>query len=133
MAQRNEDELKWSKPRSPIATIEVDSESLPNPAFGYGDIVTNACSTYAKKNPSKTATIYVYDGVSVNFHRHTWSFFIGVVGDKNLLEALLKEFQKIKGVEVKHSDYIEAKLSYRRFHIQDGLCWHQEDPGIWVS
>ena len=93
MLKRPESELQFVRSRDPLPTVEVDLDCIPEELHGYGELVTKAMSAIAAKYPKMRATIYVYQGQSINFHHQTWSAFFGVAGDKKLLDVLLKAFQ----------------------------------------
>jgi hypothetical protein len=80
----NENELQISSSRDPLPTVEIDIDSIPENYHGYGDLVVNALAAAASELPKLRATIYVYQGMSINFHQQTQSAFFGVAGNKNL-------------------------------------------------
>ena len=71
MLKRPESELQIARSRDPLPTVEVDLDCIPEELHGYGELVTKAMSTIAAKYPKLKATIYVYQGPSINFRRQT--------------------------------------------------------------
>ncbi len=116
-----------------LRTVEIDINSIPEGSHGYSDLVTRALSSVAEKYIKLRATIYVYQGMSVNFHQQTWSAFFGVAGDKKLLDVLLNAFQSAKVGNVKLSDYINSSTATRDFHVQDGHVWRPIESGTWYT
>ncbi|WP_213298038.1 ankyrin repeat domain-containing protein [Paraburkholderia sacchari] len=85
----------------------------------------------AAASPELRATIYVYQGQSVNFRVPSWSAFIGVDGPASLLNPIHQEFQNIPGVKVRLSDYIRPSQGLPEFHIEDGKMWRPVDAETW--
>ena len=133
MLKRPESELQIVRSRDPLPTVEVDLDCIPKELHGYGELVTKAMSAIAAKYPKMRATIYVYQGQSVNFHQQTWSVFFGVAGDQRLLGVLLSAFQGAKVGNVRFSDYIDSSTATKDFHIQDGLVWQPFESGTWYT
>ncbi|HZJ97730.1 MAG TPA: hypothetical protein VFD12_07855 [Oligella sp.] len=133
MIERPENELKIVTPRDPLPTVEIDIDSIPEGLHGYSDLVTRALSAVAEESINLRATIYVYQGMSVNFHQQTWSVFFGVAGDKELLNVLLKAFQSAKVGNVRLSDYIDPSMATRDFHVHDGHVWRPLEAGTWYT
>jgi hypothetical protein len=134
MLERPESELQFVMPRDPLPTVEIDIDSIPEGLHGYSDLVTRSLSSVADKSIKLRATIYVYQGMSVNFHQQkTWSAFFGVAGGKKLLDVLLKAFQSAKVGNVRLSDYINSSTATRDFHIQDGHVWRPIEAGTWYT
>lgn len=133
MQKRSESELKFVKSRNPLPTVEVDVNDIPDKLHGYTDLVANSIKIFAAENPDKRATFYVYQGNSVNFHQHTWSAFIGVAGDEDLLDLMLDDFKAAGITNARFSDYIDLSTASREFHIQDGNVWRPLENGIWYS
>jgi hypothetical protein len=79
------------------------------------------------------ATIYVYQGPSINFHQQTWSAFFGVAGDEKLLDVLLNAFRGAKVANARFSDFIDPSTATREFHIQDGHVWRPFESGTWYA
>jgi len=133
MLERPESDLQIVTPRDPLPTVEIDIDSIPESLHGYSDLVTRALSSVAEKSIKLRATIYVYQGMSVNFHQQTWSAFFGVAGDKKLLDALLNTFQSAKVANVRLSDYINPSTATRDFHVQDGHVWRPLEADTWYT
>lgn len=131
MLKRPENELKFVISRDLLPTVEVDVNDIPDEFHGYGDLVANSIKLFAAENPNKTATFYVYQGHSVNFLQQTWSAFIGVAGDEDLLDLVLDDLKAVGITNARFSDYIDLRSASRDFHIQDGYVWRPLEDGIW--
>jgi hypothetical protein len=129
----NENELQISSSRDPLPTVEIDIDSIPENYHGYGDLVVNALAAAASELPKLRATIYVYQGMSINFHQQTQSAFFGVAGNKNLLNVLLSAFKSARVLNVRFSDSIDPSTATKDFHVQDGHVWRPLEPGIWYT
>lgn len=123
-------DLKINYSRNPIPTVEIDLNSIPDNIRGYSDLVAEGLASFAAKSPKMTATLYVYQGPSINFGRDTFSAFIGIAGANKLLEPLLKLFIRYK-INARFSDYIDPLTGIAEFHIQDGYIWRPSDPATW--
>lgn len=135
MTERLVNTLNFIDSNSLLPTVEVDLDSIPEENFGYEDIVINSLKLFANKNSNLKASIYVYQGESINFHENTFSAFFGVDGKQNIkiLENILTGFKKIEGVKARFSDYILGSNGFLEFHIEDGTVWHPLDAEIWYS
>lgn len=133
MLKRPENELQIVRSRDPLPTVEVDLDSIPKELHGYGELVAKAMSNIAARSPKMRATIYVYQGNSINFRQQTWSAFFGVAGDKKFLDVLLNAFQASKVANVRFSDYIDPSTATTDFHVQDGYVWRPFESGIWYA
>lgn len=135
MTEKLEKDLKIINSENRLPTLEIDLDSIPHEYFGYGDIVGNGLRIFANKNPKINASIYVYQGMSINFHENTFSAFFGVDSkqDIKILEYLLIEFKKIRGVTARLSDYITSSDGFLEFHIEGGIAWRPLDAEIWYS
>lgn len=133
MLKRPEIELQIVRPRDPIPTVEIDIDSIPSGLHGYSELVTRALTSAADNSIELRATIYVYQGMSINFHQQTWSAFFGVAGDENLLDVMLNEFQAAKVGKVRFSDHIEPSSAIKEFHVQDGHVWRPLESGTWYT
>lgn len=133
MIIRSESELNFVKNRTPIPSVEIDLDSIPDGISGYGNLIFDGLSAFAKKNSKLIATIYVQEGSSVNFGTQTWSAFFGISGSERLLHPLLAAFQRVKGMKARFSDYIKPPYESRQFHIQDGLVWQGYEEGSWFA
>jgi hypothetical protein len=127
--------LNFVRSKAPLPTVEVDLDSIPAEQLGYSDLVARALHAFAKTFPSCTATLYVYQGPSSNFHEPTFSAFFGVAGcDKEaLLETILRAFRDIAGVKAKMSDYIDSTTAFTEFHVENGTVWRPLDAATWFS
>lgn len=131
--ERQESELKFVvNPKNPLPTVEVDSDSIPTDLNGY-DLASKALSLFASTFPEDLATIYVYEGMSRNFHKPTWSYFFGVTGDIRLLDVLIHDFKKAGVTNVRASDYIDQSVATCSIHVQDGHVWRRLDAVTWYA
>lgn len=135
MIEKSINDLEFIDSTSPLPTIEIDIDSIPEEYFGYGDIVGNSLKIFAEKNKKIDASIYVYQGMSVNFHDNTFSAFFGVDSKKNIeiIDHLLIEFKKIKEIKARLSDYIMASDSLLEFHVENGTVWRPADAETWYA
>ncbi len=133
MLKRPVSELQFVKSRDPLPTVEVDLDSIPEDLHGYGELITKAVTSIAVISQHMRATIYVYQGPSINFHKQTWSAFFGVAGEKKLLDVLLNAFKSVKVVNVRFSDYIDPSTATKDFHVQDGYVWRPFESGTWYA
>jgi hypothetical protein len=134
MLEKLESELLFNKSKEPLASIELDVDSLPENSLGYGSLVAKALKNAMRKSPMLRATVYVYESASVNFQKKTWSAFFGVVHvNEKILDELLNVFQSMKFVNAKFSDYIDPARSIRQFHTQEGHIWRPLEAGVWYA
>lgn len=131
--RKSNTELNFKTSREPLASVEVDLDSIADELCGYGDIVADGLAAWAASNPDATATVYVFDSVSVNFHERTNSAFFGVVGRQAVLDAILAALKGVRGVRARHSDCILARNGIATFHVEGGLVWQAEDNITWVT
>ena len=131
METRSASGLAFVHTKSPISTIELDIDSLPEPHQGWGEIVSRSLAQFALSHPTAKATIYTYFTQSVNFNTPTNSEFFGVAGSdkKPILKAIYEEFSAIPGVRVRYSDEIRAE--HQKYHIEGGMAWEPEDAVTW--
>lgn len=108
-------DLKFVRSKSPLPTVEVDLDSIPEEQYGYDTIVSSALSEFAANHPKATATLHVFHGPSVNFHTQTWSAFFGVAGNKKLLDVLHRAFESAHISKVRFSDYIDPSTAVVEF------------------
>lgn len=133
MIERQETELHLLRSREPIPTVEVDMDSLPESLFGYGDTVVASLRGIAHDSEELRATIYVYQGESVNFGTYSWSAFVGIDGPIALLEPILRGFEAIPGVRARLGDSIRPSQGLCEFHIEDGRVWRPSDAITWYA
>jgi len=126
-------DLHFVKATEPLATVEIDIDSIPSTYTGYGAIIERAMKSFAARNPTLKASIYASNLGSVNFGEQTQSGFLGVAGKKVILDVLLKAFQNISEVRVRFSDYIVFKPYERQWHIENGLVWTAVDYTTWYG
>lgn len=135
MIEKSATELSLFRSKDPLPTVEVDLGSISEELLGYDDLVAQAIQPFANSLPDLRATIYVYQGSSVNFHEKTFSAFFCIAGQKKqeLLDLLLHSFRRIPGVKVKNSEYIDASTGLAEFHIESGVVWCPLDAATWYS
>lgn len=133
MSTRPTAELEFVKSNEPLATVEVDIDSIPHEFYGYSDIVARCLQGFAANALKAKATVYVLQTDSVNFHEQTRSAFFALAGKGEALKFVYSAFEAIKGVRVRYSDYISPRHGAAQFHVQDGLVWQPEDSLSWYS
>jgi len=135
MIEKSVTDLNLVRPNDRLCTVEVDLNSIPEELFGYGDLVAQTIQPFAASSPELRATIYVYQGPSVNFQENTFSAFLGVAGQnkKELLTLLLHSFRRVSGVKARNSDYIDASMGLSEFHMENGVVWRPSDATTWYS
>lgn len=116
-----------------MATVEVDVDSIPSHCFGYGHLVEQAMAQLASRSPALRATVYVYEGPSINFGANSNSAFFGVAGDKRVLEALHAVFSVGREVKVRYSDSILASQAICQYHMEDARVWRPLEEGAWFA
>jgi len=116
-----------------MSTVEIDVDSLPEGSFGYSQLTESALAPLAAANPDLRATVYVYEGPSVNFGNYGHSAFFGVAGDRRVLGALYSAFRATAGLNVRHSDQIRQSQALRQYHLEDGKFWRPEEEGVWYA
>jgi hypothetical protein len=116
-----------------MVTVEIDVDSIPSDHFGYGQFVEQALADVAERWPTLWATVYVYEGSSVNFGDYTHSAFFGVAGDKRVLAALYAVFSAVRGVKVRYSDSIQASQAICQYHLEDERVWRPLEEGTWYA
>lgn len=126
-------ELDFVPAHGPMPTVEVDINSIPEEFLGYVDLLTQALQPAVSRSPAIRASLYVYQGQSINFGRPTFSVFIGVAGQAKLLESVLTAFRKVAGVQARYSDYIDPDQAVCELHIQNGCVWQPIDAFIWQT
>lgn len=133
MIERPEIELKFVKSQQPLASVEVDLDSIPDNLSGYGSLMMNALKPFAERFPDVINTIYVYTGPSVNFHTQTYSVFFCVAGKNEVLNQIFNAFKGVPEVNVRRSDYVDPKKCNKDYHLQDGHVWRKLEPGTWYA
>lgn len=126
-------ELNFLNAREPMSTVEIDVDSLPDGVFGYSQLTESALAPLAAANPDLRATVYVYEGPSVNFGNYGHSAFFGVAGDRRVLGVLYTAFRGVAGLNVRHSDQIRQSQALRQYHLEDGKFWCPEEEGVWCA
>lgn len=129
----DESELKIRRPKDMIPTVEVNVNALPAEADPYGPFIEQVLAKAAARSEKLRASIYVYQGQSVNFFKPTWSAFFGVAGSMKLLEQIERAFEEIGTEDVRMSDYIHMSMGPCEFHIESGKVWRPLEPGRWYS
>ena len=132
---RRSDELKFRRSKRPLATVEVDIESLEEAGKDFPDTLYESLKLFAESDEECRASIYLYETESCNFisrkRELTYSIFIGVAGGgRRVHNVLYKSFSSIKGVNVKFSDSINPNKSILEYHIENGLVWRPYEAGV---
>jgi len=133
LIRKTANELQFVRTSTPMATVEIDVESIPSDHFGYGDPVEQALGDVAERWPTLRASVYVYEGPSTNFGDYSHSAFFGVAGDKRILAALHAVFSDVRGIKVRYSDAILASQAICRYHLEDERVWRPLEEGTWYA
>jgi hypothetical protein len=133
MIKKSETELAFVNSKSPLPTVEVDSQSIEDAGFSIYRTVMQVLTHLAEQDAPLRATLYMYGTVSVNFREPCWSEFLLVAGPEKVLRALGAGFERLPAVKSRFSDYVPSSAALRTFHVQDGLVWEQEDASTWYS
>ncbi|MCO8166742.1 hypothetical protein NJC40_02985 [Pseudomonas sp. 21LCFQ02] len=133
MIKKSVTELAFVNSKSPLPTVEVDSQSIEDAGFSIYSTVMQVLTQLAEQEASLRATLYIYGTVSVNFREPCWSEFLLVAGPEKVLRALGAGFERLPAVKSRFSDYVSSSEALRTFHVQDGLVWEQEDSSTWYS
>lgn len=133
MPRKHVQELRLVRPLAPMATVEIDLDTLPPAARGYAAMVRAALAPLALDEPELCTTVYVYQSTSHNFGDETRSAFFGVAGDRRALAALYAGFRRTPGLRVRHSDHIVESQAARQYHIEDGAIWSPYEGHLWQS
>ena len=138
MITKSDDELKFRRSTRPLATVEVDIESLEEVGKVFPDTLYESLTLVAESDEECRASIYTYLIPSYNFVARkgelTYSGFIGVVGAyMRVLNVLYESFSSIKGVNVKFSDHINPNESILEYHIENGLVWRPLEACTWYA
>ena len=133
MIRKSAKELQFVRTRSPMATVEIDVDSIPSHCFGYGHLVEHAMAQLASCSPALRATVYVHEGPSINFGANSHSAFFGVAGDRRVLEALHAVFSVVREVKVRYSDSILASQAICQYHMEDARVWRPLEEGTWFA
>lgn len=133
MIKKSVTELAFVNSKSPLPTVEVDSQSIEDAGFSIYRTVMQVLTHLAEQDASLRATLYMYGTVSVNFREPCWSEFLLVAGPEKVLRALGAGFERLPAVKSRFSDYVPSSAALRTFHVQDGLVWEQEDASTWYS
>jgi len=126
-------ELQFVHPRAPMATVEIDLDTLPPGTPGYAGLVQDALAPLAAADDALRATVYVFQGNSENFQHQTRSAFFGVAGDRRALAALYASFRREPGLRVRHSDHIVASQAMCQYHLEDGALWRPHAGQEWTA
>lgn len=133
LIRKSANQLKFLNAKEPMSTIEIDLDSLPEGSFGYAQLTETALAPLAAASPDLHATVYVYQGPSVNFGDYGYSAFFGVAGDRRVLGALFSTFGGTAGLKVRHGDQIRQSQALRQYHLEDGNLWLPLEEGVWYA
>lgn len=126
-------ELKLVKKITEMPSVEIDLASIPDGVKGLKKALKQALPAVAAQKKSCRATLYYLKTSSVNFHRPTDSVFVGVAGNKKLLDIIYNLFSQPGADNVRDSDEISPKQAKRFLHLQDGNAWAPDGTGHWRS
>jgi hypothetical protein len=126
-------ELHFVRSREPMSTVEIDLDTLPEESFGYAQLVESALAPLAAADPRISATVYVYQGPSVNFGNYGYSAFFAVAGDRRVLGALYASFSGARGLKTRYSDHIQQSQALCQYHIEEGLLWRPDEGHVWYA
>ncbi|WP_325949156.1 hypothetical protein [Pseudomonas putida] len=73
MIKKSVTELAFVNSKSPLPTVEVDSQSIEDAGFSIYRTVMQVLTQLAEQDASLRATLYMYGTVSVNFREPCWS------------------------------------------------------------
>lgn len=129
-----ESELSFIRADLPLSTVELDVHSIPRSYFGCDGIVEAVLQTFADKDTTMCATVYIVEQNSMTFHEPTWSAFFGITGKYaiDILKELERKFKKLS-IRARISDEIIFSVFHRRFHIQEGYVWLPSDALSWFA
>ena len=127
---RSQDDLPVSRPPVHLATVEVDCDTLEAVGVFYSlSPAIEALLPLAVKG--EVVTIYTYETPSWNFSTPCNSIFIGVVGKKGTLNAILSKYASINGVRCKLSESIPGKDAICSLHVSHGKVWEPHEGDTW--
>ena len=133
MIRKPVNELHFVRSREPMSTVEIDLDTLPEGSFGYAQLVESALAPLAAADSRLSATVYVYQGPSVNFGNYGYSAFFAVAGDRRVLGALYASFSGTRGLKTRHSDQIQQSQALCQYHIEEGLLWRPDEGHVWYA
>lgn len=133
MIRKPVNELNFVQAREPMSTVEIDLDALPEDSFGYAQLVETALAPLVAAEPDLRATVYVYQGPSVNFGAYGFSAFFGVAGDRRVLSALYSSFCSAPGLKVRYSDQIQQSQAIREYHLEQGQLWRPYEEYVWYA
>ena len=133
MLKKSSNELQIARPAEPVATVEVDIDSLPEGHHGCAEIIREALTRFVSAHPTMMATCYIGVRPSTTFLRPTYSAFIGIAGPGVFLQEVLRTFSSIAGVDARRGDDMLARDGRCELHVQDGRFWQSDEPGSWYS
>jgi hypothetical protein len=133
LIRKSAKELQFVRTRSPLATVEIDMDSIPSDRSGYGHFVEQALAQLAGRWPALRATVYVCEGPSISFGAYSHSAFFGIAGDKRVLDALHAVFSVVRDVKVRYSDSILASQAICQYHVEDARLWRPLEEGTWYA
>lgn len=133
MIRKSATELHFIDSRGTMPTVEIDIDSLPEGLFGYSDLVGAVLLQLANATADLKATVYVYEGPSVNFGGYGHSAFFGVAGSRLVLPALYDAFCNAAGLKVRHGDQISQSQALCQYHVEGGRLWMPEEAHVWCS
>ncbi|GAB3419999.1 hypothetical protein NX774_08170 [Massilia agilis] len=131
--KRSVTELHFVQSREPMATVEIDLNTIPGDELGYSGLVQAALAPFAARHPQLRATVYVYQGPSINFGQPAYCAFFGVAGDRRVLQALHDGFSTTRGLKARYSESIVQSQALRQYHLEDGELWRPDEEHVWCA
>ena len=124
-------ELNYVKSLKPLATIEIDVDTLDQDGPAVADIVREVFAKCLAAQSGLRATAYMYFRQSGNFGEMTSSEFVIVAGPRAVFDAVLASFRAMNGVRCRPSDMIKPELPMAIAHAESGSLWVPFDATTW--
>lgn len=113
-------ELKFVGAEEMLATIEVDTNDDYDVAVACEDAIATALPLISR---ASRATVYVFEGPSINFGRQTNSIWFAIAGTERVLTHLHAVLNGVAGADVRFGEYIPARRCVPRMHLENGTVW----------
>jgi len=123
--------LKLKGTNDMLPTVEVDYGSQNDAAMRCFGAVYRALATMAASKAALRATIYVYEGTSINFGSPTSSIWFGVAAPEKTLTTLFAVLGSVSGIRVRYGEYVHALNCHRLFHVESGVVWRDLGGDEW--
>ena len=116
-----------------LPTVEVDVHDDNDVAMSCMEGLRQVLEAFGQAKRQPRATIYAYEGPSVNFGRMTNSIFFAVAGRGRLIQLAHAVLGEVPGADVRYGDYIPEDRCVPCLHVEGGVVWAPEDGGEWVA